>query len=174
MTERNRKQASVPAILAALLFLGVACDSPKMPTLLPTGEWQWVRQFGTEELDNVVDVAQDGLGDLYACGWVQASEKDSPHGAWLAKFTSAGEKSWRRQLMAEEAMVFDLAVDRDGDTYLVGYFPNDSGKGAFLIKYDAQGERQWRREVNSGELDDLRAVAVDNEGRCLVAEDLGA
>ena len=165
---------SVTTALLPVLFLAlVGCEAPTPgPPSLPTDQWQWKQQFGTDQLDTGGGLAHDGAGNLYMCGWLQPGWGEAPQGAWLAKFTSDGEQLWYRRLLEDEVFLSGLAVDGKGHCYLTGWIKrSENAVAGYLVKYGPHGQRQWRRTVDSGQSETLRAVAVDRHGNCFVAGD---
>ncbi|HVS10459.1 MAG TPA: hypothetical protein VMS76_11340, partial [Planctomycetota bacterium] len=61
----------------------------------------WVRQFGTTVDDDAYAAAPDGSGGVYVGGATLGAlggPKVGSHDAWLARYDSAGNQLWARQV----------------------------------------------------------------------------
>jgi hypothetical protein len=146
------------------------------------GSQEYTRQFGGYGYDNYRGVAVDllngavyaaGSGDLSPMTSSVAEEQDNAlRGAVLVKYTNAGELVWYRSLQAEEQVLGGgVAVDRDGNVYLLGrtdgaihgQMPVGSSD-VFVAKYDPLGESLWSTVFGSSELETEEGVIVDARG----------
>jgi hypothetical protein len=143
----------------------------------PSGEKQWVRQWGTAGYDAAAAVAVDGSGNIYVGGTTAGQLGAEPYAGaldiFLTKYSPSGEQLWTRQDgTADNEETGSISADAEGSVYMTGYTgggldgnPDDGGIYAFLIKYDATGQRKWTRQ--SGTADGFNmggGVAVDAAG----------
>lgn len=92
----------------------------------------------------------------------------------LAQFDSTGAHRWSRRFGGPAAEhPEDLALDSQGNIYLVGSFWGtvDFGggplaEGGFVVKLDARGDHLWSKPVKNGR---VTAVSVTPEGDVVVA-----
>ena len=155
----------------------------------------WARRAGTDvfnDFGGAVAVAPDG--SVYATGfftgvatWDGGGNPDgelttfSDFDAFLAKYTPDGDLAWVRQAGGVgQDTGRDVAVDADGNAYLVGGFEGVGTFGdvtltsagssdAFLVKYDPDGEVVWARRGGSDQGDLAYGVAVTDDGRAHVS-----
>ncbi|MEP0548222.1 MAG: T9SS type A sorting domain-containing protein [Rhodothermales bacterium] len=155
----------------------------------------WARRAGTgvfNDFGGAVAVAPDG--SVYATGFFTGIATfdggDNPDGelttfsdfdAFLAKYTPDGDLAWVRQAGGiGQDTGRDVAVDAEGNVYLVGGFDGTATFGdvmltsagssdAFLAKYDSDGEVVWARRSGSDQGDLAYGVAVTDDGRAHVS-----
>jgi hypothetical protein len=102
--------------------------------------------------------------------------------SFLAKYDSTGKALWAQT--AAEPMVNDMAVDSQGDSYLVGTYTSPtllvggitltSQGGLFeswLAKFDNAGNLAWVSPIGSPGDDNVMNVALDKVGNCYVFGD---
>jgi hypothetical protein len=139
------------------------------------GNIQWTRQLGTSADDSSYGVSADGLGNAYVSGWTVGSLGGPNAGgqdAFLAKYDSAGNLQWTRQLgtSAGEAS-YAVSADGQGNVYITGETNGSLGgpfsggnKDAFVAKYDFSGNLQWTRQFGNSSLVEARGVSTDGLG----------
>ena len=155
----------------------------------------WARRAGTDvfnDFGGAVAVAPDG--SVYATGYFTGIATwdggDNPDGelttfsdfdAFIAKYTPDGDLAWVRQAGGvDQDTGRDVAVDADGNAYLVGGFAGTGMFGdvtlesagssdAFLVKYAPDGEVVWARRAGSDQGDLAYGVAVTDDGRAHVS-----
>jgi hypothetical protein len=164
----------------------------------PDGQFVWVATFGGTgtDLGNGVDV--DPSGDVYVVGSFEATADVDP-GAGTQTLTSAGQEDmfiaklndsgalvWAKRIggtSVDEAN--DVAVDQDGNLYIVGRFDgtvdfnpgtataNLSGSSAdgFVLKLESDGDYVWAYDIGSGNSDRAEAVVVDGTNNVIIAGD---
>jgi hypothetical protein len=138
------------------------------------GNQLWIRQFGTNADDFEYAAAPDGSGGVYVSGETGGSFGGPYAGsgdAWLARYDSAGNQLWVRQLGTstyEVALV--AAPDGSGGVYVGGYTdgslggPNAGFYDAWLARYDSAGNQLWVRQLGTSTYDYLGAAAPDVSG----------
>ncbi|MCU0534535.1 MAG: SBBP repeat-containing protein [Hydrococcus sp. Prado102] len=140
-----------------------------------SGSLLWSRQFSATSADVLsngsfgLDV--DETGNVYVSGLAIKDNRNSPifdfavqDDAWVTKFDSNGNQQWFSELGSfffDEN--YDLAVDKDGNSYLVGWTQGLVGQGgqesdpsrqllkydAWIAKFDTNGQRQWVQQLGS-------------------------
>lgn len=148
-----------PTIRAVIL------DGPlieyRVRTLINCGI-EYVEQFGSNQLDEIKDVAVDGSGNIYVVGETFGTvDANNPFqgvvDVWVAKYNTAFQRQWIRQLgTAGQDRVLKVAFDTADNVFMGGFtdgsMPNRSNLGGFdfwLAKYDASGARQWVTQSGS-------------------------
>jgi hypothetical protein len=155
----------------------------------------WARRAGTDvfnDFGGAVAVGPDG--SVYATGfftgvatWDGGGNPDgelttfSDFDAFLAKYTPNGDLEWVRQAGGVgQDTGRDVAVDAEGNAYLVGGFDGVGTFGsvtletagssdAFLAKYDPDGEVVWAQRGGSDQGDLAYGVAVTPAGAAHVS-----
>lgn len=147
------------------------------------GTQQWMRQFGTAEIDEANGVSVDDSGIYVAGGLGEALTGHIGLGAsdaFLRKYDVDGNEIWTRQFGTE---LMDQALDvtvHSAGVYVVGrtagVFPGENSKGSndsFLRKYDLHGNDIWTRQFGTSGVDRAERVAVNAE-RIYVVGDGGS
>ena len=144
------------------------------------GEFQWMRQLGTEESDQSWGVAADGLGNVYISGSTSGG-LDGPFAggdrdAFVAKYDADGSFQWARQIGTDSYEDANrVAVDGFGGVYVAGTTGGSLNgeffgeSDAFVSKYDSDGTLRWVRQFGSDWLDSGDAVSADGRGNVYVA-----
>jgi hypothetical protein len=119
----------------------------------------WLRQLGTSAFDHVTTGAEDGSGGFYLGGSTYGVLGASSAGkidAWLARYDSAGNQLWIRQLgTSEDDSTFASAPDGSGGVYVSGNTYGSLGgsnagqNDVWLARYDAAGNQLWVRQLGS-------------------------
>jgi hypothetical protein len=141
----------------------------------------WVRQLGTISTDSAGAAAPDGAGGVYVSGWTSGSLGGPNAGfsdAWLARYDSAGNQFWIRQLGtsgSDDARA--AAPDGAGGVYVSGATADSlggayAGNGdAWLARYDSAGNQLWVRQLGTSAYDWAEAAAPDGSGGVYVGGD---
>ena len=138
------------------------------------GNRLWLRQFGTDNYDNVNAAAPDASGGVYATGFTIGSLGGPKAGyvdAWLARYDGTGNQLWVRQLgtSAWDAAIAS-APDASGGVYLSGGTGGSLGGSnagdadAWLARYDSAGNQLWIRQLGTNREDIAWAAAPDASG----------
>lgn len=136
------------------------------------GNQQWIRQFGTPELDKSYGVATDDAGNVYLTGYTRGDlavhNVNSHTDTWVAKYDTDGNQQWIRQFgTSNYEDSFSIAVDSAGNTYAGGdIFPSSDSENydAKILKYDTNGNLQWFKQFGSSDFDFLWHIATDRDG----------
>src|SRR5262245_15258839 len=106
----------------------------------------WIRQFGTNSLDQPFALTGDSLGNLYVAGSTSGNLAGATSGgsdAFITSFDSAGILRWSRQRGTGGLdTYYGAAADSAGGIYLTGITegsfggPNAGKYDSFLTKYD--------------------------------------
>jgi hypothetical protein len=139
----------------------------------------WIRQFGTSAVDHEYAAAPDGSGGVYVGGATLGSLGGPSAGgtdAWLARYDSAGNQTWIRQLgTSDEDYAYVAAPDGSGGVYVSGYTtgslggPNAGSADAWLAHYDSAGNQLWIRQLGTSVEDYASAAAPDGSGGVYVS-----
>ncbi|HVS10016.1 MAG TPA: hypothetical protein VMS76_09080 [Planctomycetota bacterium] len=135
------------------------------------GNQLWIRQFGTSLIDVVFGAAPDDVGGVYVCGVTTGSLGGPQAGngdAWLARYDSAGNQLWIRQLgsSADDRAQF-ASADGAGGVYIGGWTygnlggMNPGGFDCWFARYDAAGNQLWVRQLGTSMHDYGLAAAPD-------------
>lgn len=124
-------------------------------------------ELQTKDHGSYQTVAVDPEGNAYAAGW------DSP-GIILVKYSSTGKEEWSRSYGKVNAVAMSVALDRQGNIYLVGRCndgwegqPNQGSGDFYLMKCNNAGEKLWVRSYGGPRMDWGAYVAVDPAGNVL-------
>lgn len=124
-----------------------------------SGALAWVRQWGSPGDDVAQDVEVDGTGAIAMGGSTTGSLAwDNVGGldAFVARWTSAGVRTWARQLgTAADESGYGVATDASGTVYLAGSSTGAlvpgyvGGHDAYLASYTSDGTREWVKHLGS-------------------------
>ena len=150
----------------------------------PDGMVQWVRRFGDQSLSaaNAIALGIDGTitiaGSFYTVihfgEHCLTGRGDSD--MFVARLDADGNVLWAQSGGGTSTEVGQsVAVDRDGHTYVSGYFYGNptfsstnlngvGGQDGFLCRYEANGSLTWSRLVAGNSHDDIRSLALDSAG----------
>ena len=149
-----------------------------------TGTRQWIRQMGAATKSSTAEkVAMDSSGNVYvaghSAGGLDGNTVTGTRDLFVAKYTSAGVKSWLRQLgvASSDTRAYGIAIDSNSNVYVTG---NTTGSldgvaingttDEFLIKYDSAGTKQWTKLMgSSASTAQGRSVTVGADGAIYVA-----
>ena len=162
-------------------FAVVAASS--LGTLLQAAEapYQvaWSRQLGTTDWDSSYSVAVDGTGNVLISGSTEGSLDGANAGesdAFLAKYDSAGNWQWSRQLgTSSPDASWSVAVDGSGNAFISGWTDGSldgasaGGRDAFLSKYDSGGNLEWTQQLGTSSDEESWSVAVDGSGNAFIS-----
>ena len=163
------------------------------------GNFQWARGMGGPEFDRGMDVVADASGSIYVTGMIADTvDMDGgpgtaqlvASGTWdsfLAKYDAQGDHLWSFRFggpgtnsdVASECGM-DLALDGNGDVYVVGYYSGapdmDPGPGTAILvgwdfytaKYTPTGEHVWSFDAGDTAYDGGWGIAVDDSANVYV------
>ncbi len=143
-----------------------------------SGNRIWIRQFGTINYDAAHAVTQDGASGLFVAGYTNGSLGAPNAGqsdAWLARYDSAGNQTWVRQM---GTLLYDSAdtatSDGAGGVYVNGYTEASLGgasagqQDAWIARYDSVGTRSWIRQLGTSGWEYATAASLDGSGGVFV------
>jgi len=132
------------------------------------GNFQWARRFGAGSTDRITGLEIDGQGNVYSTGMFLLTVDFDPGpgtyemtGAWITCFVSKLDKNGNFvyaksfQSVGGSTDGNDLALDRDNNLYISGYYGIDAdfdpgpgvnkvtGYGLFTVKLDDNGNLAW-------------------------------
>jgi hypothetical protein len=138
----------------------------------PDGDLLWMRTAGGPDADNgyTVAVTDDAVYvNAYFTKSMEFDDGTQVSGTGLyslavVKYDYEGNLLWVQTATDEENMwARDLAVDGDGNAYLVGFFtkgatfgktklkPSTLNKNIFIVKYSSDGKQEWVRQAAGGD-----------------------
>jgi len=157
-----------------------------------SGNFVWARQVNTSNISQPSSIAVDGAGNVYTTGFFIGNADFDPgpntaitggHGIFMAKWNTAGQYVWARQITATSIFNMmdsrSIAVDLSGNVYTTGYFEGtidaDTGPGTlsftsaglrdgFIHKLDASGNFVWAKQLGSPLYDLGNSIATDSAG----------
>ncbi|MEL6556185.1 MAG: SBBP repeat-containing protein [Cyanobacteria bacterium J06621_11] len=162
----------------------------------PTGNIDWVQQFGTvgEGLEFGWAVDTDSQGNIYTSGWTTGDfSGEAPdaneYDVFVSKFDASGNQLATKLIgtNGDDGQYFgDLMVDNSDNVYLTGYTRSkeiEKGKekelkeikrkedstDAFVAKLDSNLNEQWIAQLgNKEKLDYATGVTADGRGNVFV------
>lgn len=165
--------------------LGEACDAGPEgdvfcgPQCGSRHTLQWLRELGTEQggEDDAYGVAMDLAGNVIAIGSIDAfGDGVIGRDLWLRKYDPTGSVVWTvthdSDVAASNDFGYAVATDADGNVYAAGVVPVlDNGDDGIVLAFDGDGAPRWTamHQGPAGFDDDISAIAVDPDGRVLVA-----
>jgi uncharacterized delta-60 repeat protein len=147
-----------------------------------TGERRWVIRYDSSEWDRIESIDVDDAGNVYlAAETLLGASADMR----TIKYGPGGDKLWASKeppllpggddLPGSGDVVRgndSLAVDRQGNTYVVGRIATPNGDAMQLVKHDEDGVEEWTAMYDGGLTDRPYAVAVDRNGNSYVIGDI--
>ena len=151
-----------------------------------SGNLIWSRQLGTASYDEAAAISADGIGNIFIAGTTWGTLDDSPfpngaQDAFLAKYNSAGDLQWTRQLGAPPTIRYPtdkgsgVAADGLGNVYITGTTsnelagPNAGSSDAFVSKYDSAGDLLWSRQLGTSKSEDSNSISTDGLGNVYIS-----
>jgi len=157
------------------------------------GSYGWTQKMGGASVETSWSAAVDGNGNIFLTGTFQGSMDFNPEQAGTDFHTSAGGRDiFITRINSDGSYGWtgtmggtgndngqSVAVDRNGNVYLTGYFYNtvdfDPGEGTdshtsvgsndiFLTRLDAEGTYGWTLTMGGTGSDSSQSVAVDRNG----------
>ena len=145
------------------------------------GNLDWTRQFpisgGTIRSRGV---SADGLGNVYISGRVHGPFPGGTFSllgdAFVAKYDSAGNLAWARQLGTSAADHSNsVSADGLGNVFISGFTQGNlsgisaGGRDAFVSKYDSVGSLIWTRQLGTSGTDESFGVSADGLGNAFIS-----
>jgi hypothetical protein len=168
-----------------LISAGLACLVTRS---VPAATLEWVRQFGTTEIEFGGFVSADGLGNVYVSGDTSGSlggpnawdgdttDPFARNDVFISKYNAAGNHQWTRQFGSP---IYDVSnstsADKLGNVFISGGTrgnlggPNAGRQDTTVTKYDAAGNFQWTKQFGTPGDDFSSGVAADGLGNVFLA-----
>lgn len=140
----------------------------------------WLKQFGTASVDRALAVVTGSNQEVYVAGSTQGVLGNRNQGeldAYVAKYNSAGDLQWRKQLgTTQNDEIYDLTVDRANNLYTTGVqkLPSKSNlpifADGFLVKYSDDGNFLFAQDIGAGNRNDELGlgIALSSDGNLYV------
>jgi hypothetical protein len=138
------------------------------------GDAVWLRQLGSTGADESWAVASDGGGGVFVAGATNGNVGGPNAGiidGWLARYDSAGNKLWVRQLgTTGYDLLRGAAPDGSGGVYVCGTTTRNLGganaglEDVVLARYDGAGNQLWIRQIGTSKDDGANSVANGPSG----------
>ena len=152
------------------------------------GNWLWAKQAGGTNDDYGYSIAVDANGNNYVtgrfsgCATFGATTLTSSGGddIFVAKLDINGNWLWAKQAGGTDYdIVYSIAVDDNGNSYVTGYFWSSATFGAttltssgqydiFVAKMDSNGNWLWAKQAGGTSSDRGYSIAVDDNGNSYV------
>jgi hypothetical protein len=146
------------------------------------GNRLWIRQFGSDSLEEATALAPDGQGGVFIGGYTHGSLA-APHlgrgDIWMARYTSGGERLWIKQFGTQ---MFDAVTAMTpalgGGVHITGIAEgslagsSNGGEDAFLGHVNDQGDVTWLGQYGTSSNERPRAIAADGAGGAYIAGDI--
>ena len=158
-----------------------------------SGNFLWVRTWGSFGRDQNYGVAADGLGNVYVVGYFYETVDFDPGGgdphtsngnsdAFLSKFDSSGNFEWAWTWGSHNPdRCRGVTTDDYGNVYFTGSFGglvdfnpeggnshNTQAADVFLCKFDSSQKFKWVQTWGGNYIDEGAAVALDGSGNVYV------
>jgi uncharacterized delta-60 repeat protein len=132
---------------------------------------EWERSFGGFEPEWGYSIVQTEDG-----GYIVAGDKfnytDVAYDFWILKLSPNGKIQWQHTYgKGKQDIAYNIAQTEDGG-YVVSGFTESSGMGnedIWVMKLKEDGSVDWQRTYGGTQIDRARAMALTNDGGCIVA-----
>lgn len=140
----------------------------------PSGDIDWIRQFGSTQSDTIVGVAIDDEGLPYVVGYTDGLLGERWFGGrdlFVARVSAMGEIEWLRQLGGpNEDFGVSISVSNAGVTIggNTGTSAEDESEGAeetqgYVARLTRDGALEWEIAVPAGRCSSVGAIEVGSE-----------
>jgi len=153
------------------------------------GNQLWLKQVGGKDgsWEKAMGIATDALGNVYLAGYTDGkltteNQGNTGQDAWLAKFSTDGEREWLKQITSEGSfgdIAQAVATDAFGNIFVSGYTEGDMGerededtsKDVWLAKFDTNGQQIWISQIGSvdNKEEEAQDIATDSFGNVYMA-----
>ena len=149
-----------------------------------TGEEEWAKTYGGNDLDYISSVASTAEGGYIAGGYFYSSvtigrETYTSNGredGIIIKYSSTGEEEWVKTYGgSNDDRIYSVASTAEGGYIAGGYFLSSSvtiggetytstSLDGIIIKYSSTGEEEWAKTYGGSSDDYIRSVASTADG----------
>ncbi len=139
-----------------------------------SGNFSWVRQFGTSSYEAINRIAVDSAGNIFAVGYVGGALPGQTLigglDAFIRKYDSAGNILMTKQFGTSASDIpRGMALDSSGNIFVAGWtdgvFSGQTSLGgidAFVRKCDSLGEVVWTKQFGTGSSDSAKSIVLDS------------
>lgn len=136
-----------------------------------------------------------GSGNITSSDFGNAEEGGGWHNIYITKYDSDGRGIWTKNVGVKQLNfstipeVKDIVVDKQGSSYITGYFPGvlifgetemrgNPSKGSwnhdiFLAKYDSDGNHLWHKNAGGSGADYSHSIALTSNGVLITGQVVG-
>lgn len=136
-----------------------------------------------------------GSGNITSSDFGNTKEGGGWQNVYITKYDSDGRGIWTKYIGVKQLNfstipeVKDIVVDKQGSSYITGYFPgvltfgetemrgNPSKNGwnhdIFLVKYDSDGNHLWHRSAGGSDADYSNSIALTSNGVLITGQIVG-
>lgn len=158
------------------------------------GNVVWAKQAGDQDYeDRGIAITTDKSGNVYATGSYYSyyikfgadslSNTGTGWSTYLVKFNPAGNVLWAKGMDASGSVhPSDLAIDKNGDIYMSGYYLSDSVKfggikvtgntsdySSFLAKFNSNGSAISVKSFTGYGSNEINSMTTDTTGNVIIA-----
>lgn len=163
-------------LIVFLSSLISACGSQESNSPTAVATLAWKIQTGTAGFDEATKTKIDGNGSILVTGQttgdLHGNVNSGFYDVFVSKYDSQGNRQWTQQFGGGGSdYATDIALDSNGNVYVVGY--TDGGidgnavsglNDAFIAKISSSGSTLWIRQLTTPLDDKALGVAVDSIG----------
>ncbi|SIR26173.1 SBBP repeat-containing protein [Pontibacter lucknowensis] len=151
------------------------------------GDVVWVKKTGSSGTHSL-KITLDKNGFIFLTGWFSGPANFAStilyaynQSMFLAKYDAAGDVIWAREAGGYwYDSGLDVAIDRDGNSYVTGFYTrqatfgnftieNEIGSSFYAAKYNSEGKVLWVKQFGSPKAGGRgNAIAVDALGNCYI------
>ncbi len=138
------------------------------------GNEKWVRHFkGFGNGAMPAELQLDGAGNIVVTGTVEIYDGGASEDIYTIKYNTNGDTLWTAQFDSEQNPMIDedaaksLAIDPQGNIYIVGRNWKTERPGILVLKYTSAGTLEWQRNVGSDD-DAATQIIVDGSGNSYI------
>ncbi len=141
-----------------------------------SGQQQWTATYSSagSNFDEARSIALDGVGNVYITGVLVYSEGGTTDNYGTVKYNSSGVEQWSQVYngpagLADEA--YSIAVDADGNSYVIGYYDGWGNQNIGIVKYNSDGVQQWMQSYDGPASDNDNGfdIVVDSENNFYIS-----
>lgn len=134
------------------------------------GILKWIRQWGeTAEYELATSVAVDSKDNVIITGSMTADDGLKCN-IFLAKYTTAGEKTWIKQWGTDvNNRGKNIVIDDNDNIFVLGTWELEAD--VFLAKYSTDGTEIWKKQWGTDGNIVLKSMALDNDGNIFITGD---